>query len=67
MSAPLNELEKAVIKNFLKRNKVSTNFFGEDLQDIKVGERHIAGTGYSVDVLTEKSLWELSLKSSLAK
>lgn len=59
----LTDLEREVLKYFLERNSIDKEYFGKDLEDLKVTNREMTGVGFFTYVSTTKSFRETRLES----
>jgi len=59
----LNEIEKEIIKSFLKINNFNEDFYGKAFESLEVMNRRMTGVGFYTDLVTNKAFKEERLKS----
>ena len=56
MQSKLNKLEIEVLNHYLDSKGIEKEYFGKNFETIEVIERRIIGSGYMVEIKTDKSL-----------
>lgn len=59
----LTDLEKGILRHFLKKNHIDKEFFGKDFEMLKVTNRRMTRVGFFTDIATTKSLQVVGMKS----